>query len=100
MNIDINAVVGAIFGAGGIGGVAGWIKYRDWAKKSKVESGAASLARLQDENIRVGLRAKEAEATEAKLRKRIGELSDDVALYRGMLIEAGLLKKAKPDDPR
>lgn len=94
----INAIIGAVFGAGGIGGVAGWIKLRDSRAKNRLETGATTIDRLEKENIRAVKRADDAEAAEERLRERNRELYDELNRYRGILIQHRLLPERTPDD--
>lgn len=97
--INLDTVLGVVFGAGGLGGLAGYMKFRDWSKKNRWEGGENTIARLEKENARAVKRADDAEENEQRLRVRLGKQADQIAEYRGMLIQAGLLKVIPDDDP-
>lgn len=90
--ISVDTIVGLIFGAGGIGSVTGWIKYRDWARKAKLNVEENTLTRLEQENRRAVKRADDAEASEDRMRVERDKARDSASQYKGMLIQAGLLK--------
>lgn len=96
--ISPDTIVGLIFGAGGIGSVAGWIKYRDWANKTRLAKEDTSITRLQDENKAARKRADEAEADEEKAKQERDRWRELAMLYKGRLIQAGLLNPGDSDD--
>lgn len=95
--MSIDTIVGLIFGSAGIGSVGGWIKYRDWARKNKLAQEDTSITRLEKENKRALERADKAEQDEEAMRIQRDAARDLASTYKGMLIQAGLLK-VDPDD--
>jgi hypothetical protein len=102
--INLDVLIGLVFGAGGIFSVSGFIKYRDWSRNSKLKLEDTHVTRLEEENKRALKRADDAEERadkaeekEAQLRERIAKQSDQIAEYRGRLIQANLLR-VNPDD--
>lgn len=95
--VNLDTLLGILFGAGGIFSVTGFIKYRDWSKNSKLRLEENHLTRLENENKRAAQDAANLENENRDLRKRLNQALDDVAMYRGRLIQAGLLE-VKPND--
>lgn len=95
--ISPDTIVGLIFGAGGIGSVAGWIKYRDWANKTKLAKEDTSITRLEAENKAARARADKAEADEEAAKDQADHWRELAMLYKGRLIQAGLLKPGDPN---
>lgn len=96
--MDINTIVGALIGSGGILSVGGFIKYRDWRSKDRLLKEDTSITRLEKENIAARKRADEAEADEERAKKLADKWHEQAMLYKGMLIQAGLLKPGDTDD--
>jgi hypothetical protein len=95
--VSVDTIVGLIFGAGGIGSVGGFIKYRDWARKNKLAIEDTSITRLQDENKAARARADKAEQDEDSMRDQRDSWRELAALYRSRLIQANLLNPS--DEP-
>lgn len=96
--MSVDTIVGLIFGAGGIGSVGGWIKYRDWSRKNKLAVEDTSITRLEKENIAARARADKAEADEDAAKKRADKWHELAMLYKGRLIQAGLLEVDHDDE--
>jgi hypothetical protein len=96
--VDVNTIVGALIGSGGILSVGGWIKYRDWKRKDKLAREDTSITRLEKENIAARARADSAEADEEKAKTERDRWRELAMLYKGRLIQAGLLNPDDTDD--
>ena len=97
--IDVNTIVGALLGSGGILSVGGYIKYRDWSRTNKLKLEDTSITRLEKENKDARARADQAEADEDKMRDSRDRWREFAASYRGRLIQANLLDPAKEPWP-
>lgn len=96
--ISVDTIVGLIFGAGGIGSVGGWIKYRDWKRKYQLAKEDTSITRLEKENIAARARADKAEEDEEKAKQDRDKWRELAMLYKGRLIQAGLLEVDDSND--
>jgi hypothetical protein len=95
--ITPDTIVGLLFGAGGIGSVGGWIKYRDWKRKDQLAKEDTSISRLEKENIAARKRADQAEEDEEAAKVDRDKWREQANLYKGMLIQAGILKPGDPE---
>jgi hypothetical protein len=93
MNLEL--VLGAIFGGGLATLVATVARVIDGRRKGRIESEDSVITRLEAENRKARERADEAEMETEDYRKRMHQAEDAVAKYRRALIEAGV---ALPDE--
>jgi hypothetical protein len=95
--VNLQLILGAIFGGGLATLIATIAKIFDSRRKGKIENEDSALGRLETENIRAKSRADEAEkradnaeAETAKYRKTAMKSEDLAALYRRTLIQSGV----------
>lgn len=88
MNLEL--VLGAIFGGGLATLVATVARVIDGRRKGRIESEDSVITRLEAENRKARERADEAEMETEEYRKRMHHAEDEVARYRRALIQAGV----------
>jgi hypothetical protein len=85
--VNLELILGAVFGGGFATLVATVARVIDGRRKGRIESEDSVITRLEAENRRANLRADEAEMETEDYRKRMHNAEDEAARYRRALIQ-------------